>query len=74
MLLASVRTLAVSSGAACASAVSGPSYVLAALGRTDAEAQASLRIGIGRFTTVEEMNYAADTLVSAITKLKGQAA
>ncbi|WP_020399109.1 cysteine desulfurase family protein [Kordiimonas gwangyangensis] len=74
LLLASVRTLAVSSGAACASAVSGPSYVLAALGRTDAEAQASLRIGIGRFTTVEEMNYAADTLVSAITKLKGQAA
>ena len=74
LLLASIRTLAVSSGAACASAVSGPSYVLAALGRTDAEAQASLRIGIGRFTSLEEMDYAADTLVSAITKLKGQAA
>ncbi len=74
LLLASIRTLAVSSGAACASAVSGPSYVLKAIGRSKAEAGSALRIGIGRFTTDDEIDYAADTLVSAIGKLKGKAA
>jgi cysteine desulfurase len=74
LLLASIRTLALSSGAACASAVSGPSYVLAAIGRTREEAQSALRIGIGRFTTDEELDYAADTLINAIAKLKGLAA
>lgn len=74
LLLASIRSLAVSSGAACASAVSGPSYVLKAIGRTKAEAQSALRIGIGRFTTEEELEYAAETLTSAVAKLKGSAA
>lgn len=74
LLLASIRTLALSSGAACASAVSGPSYVLAAIGRTREEAQSALRIGIGRFTTDEELDYATDTLINAIAKLKGLAA
>ncbi|WCL52782.1 cysteine desulfurase family protein [Gimibacter soli] len=72
LLLAELSPLALSSGAACASAVSGPSYVLAAIGRTGAEAKAALRIGIGRFTTDEEVDFAADTLVNTITKLKGR--
>jgi cysteine desulfurase len=74
LLLASIRTLALSSGAACASAVSGPSYVLAAIGRSREEAGSALRIGIGRFTTDEELDYATETLTTAIAKLKGLAA
>ncbi|RME68161.1 MAG: aminotransferase class V-fold PLP-dependent enzyme, partial [Alphaproteobacteria bacterium] len=54
-LLSRLRGVAVSSGAACASAVSGPSYVLAALGVPDAVAQATLRIGTGRFTSDEDV-------------------
>ena len=73
LLLASIRPLALSSGAACASAVSGPSYVLAAIGRTENEARSALRIGIGRFTTDEQMDFAAQTLIGAITEIKGQA-
>jgi len=73
LLLASIRPLAVSSGAACASAVSGPSYVLEALGRTEDESNSALRIGIGRFTTDEEIEFAADTLIGAVEKLGGLA-
>lgn len=71
LLISTIRTLAISSGAACASAVSGPSYVLEALGRTKEEAQSSLRIGIGRFTTEAELDYAAGCLISSVEKLGG---
>jgi cysteine desulfurase len=71
LLISTIRTLAVSSGAACASAVSGPSYVLEAIGRTREEAQSSLRIGMGRFTTGDELDYAADTLITAVQNLGG---
>lgn len=71
LLISTIRTLAVSSGAACASAVSGPSYVLEAIGRTREEAQSSLRIGIGRFTTEGELDYAAECLISSVGKLGG---
>ncbi|WP_417460815.1 cysteine desulfurase family protein [Kordiimonas sp.] len=74
MLLASVRHLALSSGAACASAVSGPSYVLEAIGRSAAESKAALRIGIGRFTTDEEIDKAIAILQSAIRTLRKGAA
>ncbi len=71
LLLANIRTLAVSSGAACASAVSGPSYVLQAIGRTDALAKSALRIGIGRFTDDDEIDFAAETLISAVKTMGG---
>jgi len=71
LLLANIRSLAVSSGAACASAVSGPSYVLQAIGRTDALSKSALRIGIGRFTTDDEVDFAAETLISAVKTMGG---
>lgn len=74
MLLASVRNLALSSGAACASAVSGPSYVLEAIGRSASESKAALRIGIGRFTTDEEIDEAIAILQGALRTLRKGAA
>ncbi|MGF1606508.1 MAG: cysteine desulfurase family protein [Rhodothalassiaceae bacterium] len=76
-LLADLRGLAVSSGAACASAVQGPSYVLQALGRSEAQVKAALRFGIGRFTTDDEIARAADLVIAAVERqggLKAEAA
>ncbi len=70
-LLAEVPELALSSGAACASATSGPSYVLEAIGLPPVLARSSLRIGIGRFTTPEEMETAAERLIAAVARLGG---
>lgn len=69
-LLSDLRAVAVSSGAACASAVSGPSYVLEALGVPKALAQASLRIGTGRFTSDDDVARAARIIGSAAARLK----
>ena len=71
LLLANIRDLAVSSGSACASAVAGPSYVLEAIGCDLQLAKTALRIGIGRFTTAEELDYAADHLTAAVSHLGG---
>ena len=70
-LLSELRDLAVSSGAACASATSGPSYVLEALGQPRELAQSAIRFGIGRFTTEEEIDFAAERLIAAVTALGG---
>ncbi len=69
-LIMGVKGLAVSSGSACTSASLEPSYVLRALGRSDELAHSSLRMTIGRFTTVEEIDYAAITLKDRVTKLR----
>lgn len=69
-LLADLRGLAVSAGAACASAKGKPSHVLAALGLPDKLAKASLRIGWGRFTTVEEID-AAMAMINAAVRAQG---
>ena len=58
------KYLAVSSGSACTSASIEPSYVLKALGLTDALAHGSLRFGVGRFTTKEEIDYALEKIIS----------
>lgn len=55
---------------ACTSASLEPSYVLRALGVDEEMAHTSLRIGIGRFTTEEEINYAADLLIYSVNKLR----
>ena len=70
LLLAELRDLSMSSGAACASASEGPSYVLEALGLSEELAQSSLRIGIGRFTTADELEYAAGRIIEVVAKLR----
>lgn len=70
MLLLSLRDLAVSSGSACNSASVSPSYVLKAIGLSDAQAQASLRFSVGRYTTREEIEFAIEHIRSVVAKLK----
>ena len=62
--------VAVSSGSACTSASLEPSYVLRALGVDEELAHTSLRIGFGRFTTEDEIDYAADRIIEAVQKLR----
>ncbi len=65
-LLLSLKGLAVSTGSACTSATPGPSHVLAALGLPDALARASLRFGLGRGTSDEEIDRAAALVIAAV--------
>ena len=69
-LIMGIKGLAVSSGSACTSASLEPSYVLRALGRSDELAHSSLRMTIGRFSTVEEIDYAIDTITRTVAKLR----
>jgi cysteine desulfurase len=69
MILA-IKDLAVSSGSACTSTSLEPSYVLRAIGLDEALAHTSIRFGIGRFTTEEEVDYAIELLLSKINKLR----
>jgi len=69
-LMMSLKDLAVSSGSACTSASLEPSYVLRALGRNDELAHSSLRFSFGRFTTEEEVDYAAAQVRKAVDKLR----
>ncbi|MCB1184658.1 cysteine desulfurase [bacterium] len=70
-LVGALTTLALSTGAACSSADGEPSPVLAALGVPDDLAAASLRIGLGRFTTEAEVDFAAETIIAAVRRLRG---
>jgi cysteine desulfurase len=69
-LLMSLKDLAVSSGSACTSASLEPSYVLRALGLNDEMAHSSIRFSFGRFTTEEEVDYAAAQVRTAVEKLR----
>lgn len=69
-LIMGIKGIAVSSGSACTSASLEPSYVLRALGRSDELAHSSLRMTIGRFTTVEEVDYVIVTLKDRVAKLR----
>ena len=69
-LMMAVKELAVSSGSACTSASLEPSYVLRALGRNDELAHSSLRITFGRFTTLDEINFAAQLISDRIGRLR----
>lgn len=69
-LIMALKDIAVSSGSACTSASLEPSYVLRALGRSDELAHSSIRFTIGRFTTIEEIDYAVELIKSAVIKLR----
>ncbi len=69
-LIMALKDIAVSSGSACTSASLEPSYVLRAIGRDDELAHSSLRFTIGRFTTVEEVDYAVELIRNAVLKLR----
>ena len=69
-LIMAIKDIAVSSGSACTSASLEPSYVLRALGRDDELAHSSIRITIGKYTTEEEVDYAAELLERSVSKLR----
>ncbi len=69
-LMMSMRNLAVSSGSACTSTNPEPSHVLRALGLSDEQTRASLRFGLGRFNTEEEVDFAIETVKDAVTRLR----
>lgn len=69
-LIMALKDIAVSSGSACTSASLEPSYVLRAIGRDDELAHSSLRFTIGRFTTVEEVDFAVELIRNAVIKLR----
>lgn len=69
-LLMALKNIAVSSGSACTSASLEPSYVLRAIGVEDELAHTSIRFGIGRFTTLEEIDFTVDLCVRHVTRLR----
>jgi len=69
-LLMGINDVAVSSGSACTSASLEPSYVLKALGAGDDLAHSSIRFGLGRWTTQEEVDYVVDKLTNVVRRLR----
>jgi len=69
-LIMAIKDCAVSSGSACTSASLEPSYVLRAIGVEEDMAHTSIRIGIGRFTTEQEVDYMANLLTKEVTRLR----
>ncbi len=69
-LMMGLKDLAISSGSACTSASLEPSYVLRALGLEDELAHSSLRLGFGRFTTEDEVDYAVERIIGEVSRLR----
>ena len=69
-LMMAIKDVAVSSGSACTSASLEPSYVLRALGIGEEAAHSSIRFGLGRFTTDEEVDYVAELVIKQVDKLR----
>jgi cysteine desulfurase len=69
-LMMAIKDVAVSSGSACTSSSLEPSYVLRALGVGDELAHSSIRFGLGRFTTEEEVDFVVDLMVEKVQRLR----
>jgi cysteine desulfurase len=69
-LIANLPDLAISTGSACTSGALEPSYILQAIGLNRRDAYSTLRIGIGRFTTEEEIQYAVETIGNSCSYMK----
>nr|WP_136920163.1 IscS subfamily cysteine desulfurase [Polyangium aurulentum] len=69
-MIMAIKDVAVSSGSACTSASLEPSYVLHAMGVGDDLAHSSIRFGLGRFTTEEEVDFVADLVIAKVNKLR----
>jgi cysteine desulfurase len=69
-LMMAMREVAVSSGSACSSTNPEPSHVLLAMGLDEDMARSSLRFGLGRFTTVDEIDRAIDAVTAAVSRLR----
>ncbi|MFZ0453000.1 MAG: aminotransferase class V-fold PLP-dependent enzyme [Ignavibacteriaceae bacterium] len=69
-LMMNIRQIAVSSGSACSSAALKPSHVLKAIGLSDELSTSSVRFGLGRFNTEEEIDYALNIIIDAVTHLR----
>ena len=69
-LMMAIKDVAVSSGSACTSASLEPSYVLKSMGLDEDLAHSSLRFGLGRFNTEEEVDFVADLLINKVKKLR----
>jgi cysteine desulfurase len=69
-LIMGIKDIAVSSGSACTSASLEPSYVLKSLGLGDELAHSSIRFSLGRFTTAEEVDFAADRVIAEVLRLR----
>jgi len=69
-MMMAIKDVSVSSGSACTSASLEPSYVLHAMGIGDDLAHSSIRFGIGRFTTDEEIDYVAELVISKVNRLR----
>jgi cysteine desulfurase len=69
-LIEAAPSIAISTGSACTSATVEPSYVLRALGLSDAVANASIRVGLGRFNTPADVDFAVDALAAAVAHVQ----
>jgi cysteine desulfurase len=69
-LMMAMRDVAVSSGSACSAANPEPSHVLLAMGLDEDSARASLRFGLGRFTTAEEIDFAIESVSQSVAALR----
>merc|ERR1739846_285881 len=69
-LLMALKDIALSSGSACTSASLEPSYVLRAIGADEDLAHSSIRFGLGRFTTEEEVDYTIERIVTQVQRLR----
>jgi cysteine desulfurase len=72
-LIEACPSIAISTGSACTSATVEPSYVLRALGQPDMIANSAIRIGLGRFNTAAEVDFAVDALAAAAARLREEA-
>ncbi|PCI48469.1 MAG: IscS subfamily cysteine desulfurase [Alphaproteobacteria bacterium] len=70
LLVKELRNIALSTGSACSTEKTGPSHVLTALGLDKKQMECSLRIGFGRMTTIQEIDYAAEHIIHSINKIR----